>query len=348
MNSNSVGTTSPTTIAHYYYLDRLRVFACVAVVSSHVIVNPKNYFNPFGNNMIIIYDFIRYISCYAVPIFLMITGCLLLDSDKIISIKKLFARYIVRILAIIAVFGTLFNVIENYFLTKMISAQSIVHAFFGAINGDTWEHMWYLYVLIGLYLFVPVFKCMTMSITQAVYQYLLVILLAASCIFPFINIFIQFDFKIPLTSVYVFYLFLGLYIRKYSIDIKMTILLFWCGLILIIIGTIINNLLSDKFAKVLIGYTGIGTVCISIGIFSFFKCKMNQPINKFVKSISDCSMGIYILHMIFVNFIVKYMNFSIYDSIMIVSFLIETFLVFCGSYFVTLVIRKIPYMNKLF
>ena len=93
---------------------------------------------------------------WAVPVFFMITGALLLD--KKISYKDIFSKYIKKIAIVLLVFGTTFAFVKQYALTRVFSNELINNTLLSVLEDTGFGHLWYLYVLIGLYLLLPVFN----------------------------------------------------------------------------------------------------------------------------------------------------------------------------------------------
>ena len=85
---------------HIKFIDYMRVFATICVIMSHIITNTYSYNKIEHTYIYIIFDIILNYSLVAVPIFLMITGYLLLDDRKKITLKKCF-KYIYRVLIVL-------------------------------------------------------------------------------------------------------------------------------------------------------------------------------------------------------------------------------------------------------
>lgn len=92
---------------------------------------------------------------WAVPVFFMITGYLLLGSDKELSYTIVLKKYVLRIFLALTVFSLPFAAMKIYGETYSLSFVSVFKAYIG--NGSM-EHLWYLYPLIGLYLVSPILK----------------------------------------------------------------------------------------------------------------------------------------------------------------------------------------------
>lgn len=91
-----------------YFIEYLRVIACIAVVLIHTCyIGYQSQHMPYdveiGKRMI--YMVVNNISLFAVPIFLMISGYLFLSPERDISIRKMYGKYVARILGCLIVFG---------------------------------------------------------------------------------------------------------------------------------------------------------------------------------------------------------------------------------------------------
>lgn len=83
------------------------------------------------------------ISRWAVPIFVMITGMLLLSPEKNISIQTIFSKYIKRIFIILV-----FWVIIYALVTQMVSSDEFDIKILANKIINSHYHLWYLYTLI--------------------------------------------------------------------------------------------------------------------------------------------------------------------------------------------------------
>lgn len=72
---------------------------------------------------------------WSVPIFMMITGALLLNPDKKITWGSCIKKYVKRILLTLLVFGIPFSILEIVFNTKNISVVYFFDAMLNVLNG---------------------------------------------------------------------------------------------------------------------------------------------------------------------------------------------------------------------
>lgn len=101
------------------YIEWLRVLAAFSVVIIHAAMGlPNNYsISQLGVHAYAVMNSIYMLVSWAVPVFLMISGALLLSENKVISIVKI-KKYILRMLKVIVIFGGGSHFLNRYLLKK--------------------------------------------------------------------------------------------------------------------------------------------------------------------------------------------------------------------------------------
>lgn len=133
------------------YIEWLRIISALAVVGIHItITQPNNYsLQEIGERNYIILTSVFTLIQWAVPVFLMISGNLLLHSD--ISINKM-KKKIIRIGVILIFFGSIFALMEQVFDRHTLMLEMFPNSILLTLQQKSWNHLWYLYVLIGIYI----------------------------------------------------------------------------------------------------------------------------------------------------------------------------------------------------
>jgi surface polysaccharide O-acyltransferase-like enzyme len=89
----------------------------------------------------------------------MITGVLFLNPEKDITLEKMLKKYVFRIVLAIILFGIPYCFMEIIFDANMVfNIGQIGVAILNAVQGKSWDHIWYLYMIAGLYLCIPLIK----------------------------------------------------------------------------------------------------------------------------------------------------------------------------------------------
>ena len=328
------------------WIDLLRVIGVIGVILIHVVSNTVNTFGGLSNNSHIFYVFIRYFFSFAVPLFVMISGMVFLGKKEI-SYKDMFKKYILKIILIILVIGSLMVLMEEIFINKNISINLVKTLVIMLITGDIWAHMWYLYLVLGLYLITPVCILITNNIKEKEYKIFLIILFLVSIIVPslskLLNLNLAFNY-LNLSS-YIFYYFYGYYLYKYNISKEYKIFNYILAIIAIcytIYSAITVNVIDKAFA-----YTTLVPCILSSCVILLFKDK-NIKKDKLINLIAVNSLGIYIIHQLFINIIYKLLKFDIIVNYPYIGLIIYSLVILLLSLLTTYILRKSGVIRKYF
>ena len=160
---------------------------------------------------------------WAVPVFFMITGWLVLAPGKQVGAAKAL-RNVARFLVLLLAFALLRAVWEGGF-----SLGSILAGGRSFLAGESWKHMWYLYELVGIWLLMPVLSAFVRFADDACWMLVLGALFYATSIAPFVA-----DVGFPLATlipvggqvqgVSLLYVLLGAYLRRRSLSRRARVL----------------------------------------------------------------------------------------------------------------------------
>jgi surface polysaccharide O-acyltransferase-like enzyme len=248
---------------------------------------------------------------WAVPVFLMITGVLLLKNEKTITYTVCIKKYCKRIVLALFVFGVPFSMLEIFMDSRKISVSMIADAVVNVITGKSWTHLWYLYALIGIYLILPVIKSFTDHCGRRTQGYFLIILFLFNFVIPFLNriLHITIGFEIPVSSYTVFYLVLGHYL-----DEEMPGLLKkrWFSVCLILgcaVTTIAVNSLIYPEGNADLGSGSMLSAIEAVAVFSLvYTFTFRQ--NTYIWSVDRLCFGVYLVHPVFINFTYKFLKIT--------------------------------------
>jgi surface polysaccharide O-acyltransferase-like enzyme len=298
------------------YLNTLRVFATFAVIMLHVFVLTNACFQGMLTQLeTYICVILRNLWQWCVPMFAMISGVLFLNPKKDITIEKILKKYFGRLILAIIIFGIPYSFMEILFESNMsFNIRQIGGAALNTIQGRSWDHMWYLYMLAGLYLCIPMIRIFVFNAPKKVVKFTLAVLFVFTSVIPTLETIIPYKFGIyiPIDSVYVFYFLLGYHIHYNRIMMKNNVLLL--SVMLYLVFTVLMPL-NDSFVSlstggdiILTGYNSPVVVMITFAIFCGFRQK-----NKALKTagiIAPMCLGIYLVHMVFINFLYKFIKIS--------------------------------------
>lgn len=210
------------------------------------------------------------------------------------------------------------------------------------MTGHSWAHMWYLYMLIGLYLITPIIKPFVVKASDKDCMAALALLFIISSLFPTLNnMGVGLTSYMIITSPYIFIYLLG-YWLCWKAPQKL------CGNKKFLI-TVIVLCLGIIVAKCYCGFNFYGyadpvVICLAAVLFLLFKSLNVDWI--LVNKLAPYCFGVYLIHPVFINFAYKFLNLDVEAVVpicnFIVFFLIFSVISFCSSY----AMMKIPFLKK--
>ena len=329
------------------YLEVLRIIATIAVLINHIpLVAVHLYDDWAGDGGRFVINGIVHVVHFAVPVFVMITGALLLNKEKPISYRKAW-NYVWRMIVILGTVGVAFAWMEIYFGERHFNLVQIPNAILNTLWGKSWSHLWYLYMLIGLYIVLPMLKATVNNLTNKQLDILIAILFLFAFINPMLRHFAEYSIGIifPMMSIYATYMLIGYRIssiKTFNFQTCIYICLFVFFYIFMAYIEYFKGHLSLTF---LAEYNSPLMAIYSILIFCMVQQIKITSINKFWMTFSRDSFGIYVFHMLYVNVVYKVLKINPFEDG------IWTFLpIFIGvaglSWLTTIIFRKIPWVGN--
>lgn len=298
---------------------------------------------------------VTHLMMVAVPLFVMITGALLLDPNKEITIEKILKKYVLRILIALIIFSAIYKIFDIVMSqgTERFGLATLKEYFTDLISGAGWSHLWYLYMLIALYLLMPAFRAIVKTAEDHVITYLLIVGFIFMCIVPiYRRVAIPSAFYIDVATVYPVYLFAGyaVYYKKLNISCY-SLTLFVIGTLGIIIMSMLRYSNGMDELDAVLGYSSPFTFIASLGIFDILSHKeiTKKSIKKIISTIDPAAFGIYLIHIIFLRLVLRYIQVNPFTgNLCSVLFVIAVAaVVFIISMIITIVLKKIPGINKI-
>ncbi|MCQ2515384.1 MAG: acyltransferase [Saccharofermentans sp.] len=332
------------------YLGNVRALAALAIVILHsCLIAVQTHLPSEMNHMVA--SSIRNLMMWAVPCFVMVTGALLLNPEKVISYKKLFGKYIARILYTLFAFTAIY-ILADYLMEEIEPGTSLLKLYVGNLVFDSgWIHMWYLYMVLALYLLMPVYKAVASKLSDSDFKYVLAVLFVFQSVLTTVTVFTgkQTAFFIGTYTIFPFYLLMGYAIS--SSKVKFNKVLSIIGLIagaLISVGLTILSVQtkSTTLGSFLGNYSSVVIVVLAVSIFSL-AAQANGKSNKLLKLMDECSFGIYLVHMILIKWFYTYLGFNPFSHGKIFGVIVSSVLVYIASLGIVFVIRLIPGVKKL-
>ncbi|MDI9431562.1 MAG: acyltransferase family protein, partial [Sedimentisphaerales bacterium] len=136
------------------YINVLRILAIYAVVTAHVAIWLTMATRPFvfhwwlGSGLF-------YLAHFSIPVFVMISGALLLDDTRRESAGQFYRRRMVRVGVPLVVWTVVYLLVRRFVDGEPLSTGLVVQLI---LTGEPYYHLWFLYMIFGLYLITPALR----------------------------------------------------------------------------------------------------------------------------------------------------------------------------------------------
>ena len=339
-----------------YSLDIARIVATLTVVMIHCsgtfVKNYKQYTSEFifGN----LFDSISRIG---VPLFLMISGSLFLDERREVTLKNILFKNI-KSLAIItiiwaSIYSAVYNVMFPLLIGKSINVKSVLR---GIVNGH--YHMWYLYMIIGLYIITPFLRKFVCKENKSMVLFFIIISFCFQFLTPTINAVCKLGlnlsfinrwldkFHLDFFGGYITYFLVGWYIIHIGIKKKwLTYVIYFMGAVALASIVLFVHYTGDCDTA----YNDIGASVFVYSLSVFLAIK-NIKINfkektiRILAKLSKLTFGVYIIHIMVLTVFGKLLPYSEHSAIYIIfCFICVVSVSFIGSY----IVSKTPILKNI-
>jgi surface polysaccharide O-acyltransferase-like enzyme len=315
MNKTNINRSQHQIVGFNY----LRAAACIAIIVLHTTYAcAVHYQNVLALSSLSATTAVTHCMMWAVPCFVMVTGALLLNPDHEVTLKKIYGKYLKRVFVALVVFVLVYRVFDMAISPEGVTARGFLLGFVQIVKGTSWKPLWYLYMLIGLYMLLPVWRRVVQGCTKIELKYFLGIYFIFLSILPLFSAFgFTINFTIHIASIYPFYLFLGYALKQGMFKMKKS-----TGLVAGIIGIILVVVLTDirwtqnaAAFEAFWSYSSPIIIILSAAVFNGFMNIAHQAPkagHRLLMALDEASFGIYLIHIIFVKLFVEVVKFDPY------------------------------------
>ncbi len=223
-------------------VDLIRTVAIVGVIVLHASADLTVRPTVFLSQQAMILEIFRWtfvdiyqsIGRVGVPLFVMLTGALLLQPSKNESLgaffKKRWARLGLPLIFWLGIYLAWDFLVES----QPFSTGALIQ---GVLTGP-YLQFWYIYMLIGLYLLTPFLRVMVAHAEPNLFKYFIVIWFIGSAVLPFLSFAgLNWDHNVFTIPAFVGYYILGVYLLTVRVRLRTVALLMSLGLALTAFGT---------------------------------------------------------------------------------------------------------------
>lgn len=343
------------------YIEVLRIIAIYGVIFNHTGLYGFQLYTlqPIGSVKFVVYLIMAVICKFAIFLYLMISGSLLLGREE--SIMTIYKKRVSKMLILLLFWSVLYYFYMSYATKTDVSLSDFLKKIYST---STSSHLWYLYAYIAFLISLPILRAIFNNIDTKVFAYFFFVGIVSYHVVPILEFYLLKD-NITInnninpswiTTWIIFYPAVGYWIDK-RMDIyklKNFIAPLWglgiCGIILscymtinsIDRGTEISNqLYLSKFSL---------WICMALFVsvkWFFVKSKISDKRLRIINNVGGATFGVYLVHIIFLwrpNLVTFLSKCGI--NCMICA-LIQCVYVYIISTVSVIVIKKVPILRKI-
>jgi len=332
------------------WLDVARVVSIFAVVFLHVaasVVTEQAFGTQawwYGN----VYDaMVR----WCVPVFVMISGALLLRTDKAESVTVFYRKRAARVLIPLIVWTVIFLFWKGergMFSLANLSLTSVARSI---ASGKPHYHLWFLFMMSSLYLFTPFIRILVRNATRAELWLLVGLLFGIAALHEISGIFIDQGLSLFLYWFlsYLPYFLCGHLIatseRKFSRGLLLTV--FSASVVLTAAGCYFLSGAKDLMHGLYFHqYLSITVIPMSVSLMWLFKLlSFDGMSSRTFRHLSELTLGVYLIHPLFLESF-RYFAFKQERYFPLISVPIVAATMFAVSLLAAFVLYRIPYLKR--
>jgi surface polysaccharide O-acyltransferase-like enzyme len=333
------------------YISNLRVLATFSVVLLHSAGAHLLQFHQLQLDVWNVANLFDSFTRFAVPVFVMISGAVLLGRDE--DLGTFTRKRISRLLIPFIFWSLLYATLKYYSILSEFSFWKSAKLIITDASLGSAIHLWYLFMIIGLYLIIPILRKWTVLYRENEIRYFLAIWVA-TVVIGFFQIGLLQKVNFTYFTGFIGYLVLGYYldrvvIRHTKMFTVMSLGFITLGAVTIAFLSRQESLANNEIVYKYYGYMTPLLMITAIGWFILFRLIATRT-NKFIESIDQHSFGIYLVHILILGTVKNNIRPEAFQStpFMICIYIFMIALVtFFASYAFCLIVKKIPYVNKL-
>ena len=295
------------------YADILRIAAAFSVVLLHT-AGARLISVPIGSAQFLWATFFDTATRWSVPLFIMLSGMLFLNKKKKINIKTLYTKNIWRMVTAFVFWSYIYNYYSAFAQTRSLIA-SILIALKKMPHGAM--HLWFVFVIIGLYIVLPFIKRMTDSMTKAEAEYFILLSILLTFLpktlssFEVLKPFIDYitKFEINMATGYIGLFVAGWYIDNFEHTKAFRTMVYiagFIGFVYMFTATVCFSVQRGAVADEFMSFKSLSSFLMAFAVMMlaktmFAKKSFKRRTQSDLSFYSKYTFGIYLIHEMFLN-----------------------------------------------
>ncbi|TEW53274.1 acyltransferase [Psychromonas sp. RZ22] len=336
-----------------FYIDFLRFIAAIAVISIHVLGPFRYLYGEIPTSDWLAATGINSLTRWAVPVFMLISGALLLSTEKAFQCEYYLSKRLSKVAIPFIGWTVIYALVAGFMVNEVFTGHWVgataLHMLENSPNKPVWYHLWFFYDFIPLYFVIPF---LIPILKKASPEYIKLALFAWTVLFLMYWLKVE-SFLQQNLILYSGYLVLGWYLfnRDNRPQLKAWVT---AGLFMMafnFLGSWQLAIETGEYNAFFMGYKTLNTAIIAGMLFvvaQTYADKIQGKLRSLVTIISTYSLGIYLIHPLLLIPIRELDNgFYTWFGSNWIAIPMITVLTLAVSLFLTMILVKIPFVRRL-
>jgi surface polysaccharide O-acyltransferase-like enzyme len=304
----------------------------------------------------------KFFTLSCVPIFIMLSGALLLQSSKSKEPIKVFLKKRAKRLGWAFAFWSVIYLVWGFVIYEIPwTFDNVFHGVLWGVFTGPWYHFWFLYLIAGLYLITPVLRAVVANKDHKLLRYLIILWFVGEAVVPLVNLATGYTLN---SGVFIWggcigYFVLGEYLKRVRARPAVLYGFLFIGFIWTVSSTWAMHFVFPALEQYyfFFDYLSANVIITSVALYmilSRFKPDWpgnNHPrLRKVVQAISKNTLPIYLFHVIILMSLQRGF-FGVTLSLTTINPIIGVPLIATVTFLITvglvLIMKKIPVLKTL-
>jgi surface polysaccharide O-acyltransferase-like enzyme len=335
------------------FINKLRVLGAFSIVIAHTAGGTADSQTPLSGPWWLCVAIYFFVGFWAIPTFVMISGALLLGSKRQESAWTFYKRRVYR-LAVPMLFWTAFYLgLRVWRDHEALGLQQIITSI---LSGRPYAHLWYLYMIPGLYLVTPALRRFIQATSRTQRIAVIICLMVAADAYHLANVTFWGN---PSSVFFMFIPFISYYLLGYELffhrpRLNTAVLI---GAVLLTLGYLavlarpFLALKGQQFDTFFLGFFGPPVALTAILVFGISARRDRDEANmtwldRFFARLSPTTLGIYVIHIVLLEILGDVAGDSSEDASLALGLIAGPIIAFSLSGAITALLQKIPYLRR--
>lgn len=344
-------------------VDLIRVSAIFLVVLLHVTNTfyDQIYKGPISAASWWTYTVYKSLSLPCVPLFVILSGALLLQPSKLNEPIRVFLKKRLSRIGLAFGFWSAIYIMWGFYVTKTaLTLSNVGQAIIISLLTGAYYHFWFLYLIVGLYLITPVLRAVVSSNNTKLVGYTVLLWFIGVAVVPLLPLFTTYSLN---SDVFVFggyigYFLLGFYLQKVQLQ-RPLMYGFWAlGIALTATLTWMMSFPLQSLGQsyYFFDFLSITVVVGSVALYSLLSKfpsdwpgKKHPHIGKVARLISQNTLPIYLFHVMIIEALaIGALGFTLNLAVIpIVEIPFVSVIVLFVTLGLVLLMKKVPVLKRL-